>query len=202
MSIKQLFKENPGLFILALLEGAIVMSVEIMGGNILTVFFGSSIYLWSGILGISLAGLAIGYFAGARFSLQPENKKLLFLVAVIALFTASIPVLANGVIPSLLDLDPRVGITIACIIILIPVMIGCGMISPYIIQLITKSESAAGVSAGTVYSVSTAGGILFTFLTGFVLIPDLGIRKSLFLIAFLFLLAGTAYFFLNRKNGK
>jgi hypothetical protein len=188
------------LFVITFLEGSIVMAVEIIGGNILTAHFGSSIYLWSGILGISLAGLAVGYFAGARFSLRPENKKLYALLSGIFFFTATIPFVADLILPLVLDLDIRAGVTIACLFILMPVMILCGMISPYIIQLVTKIPSEAGKAAGTVYSVSTAGGIIFTFLTGFLLIPVFGLRKSIFLMAGLFLIMALIYILMNRKK--
>jgi hypothetical protein len=200
MDIKYFLKEYPGLFVITFLEGSIVMAVEIIGGNILTAHFGSSIYLWSGILGISLAGLAVGYFAGARFSLRPENKKLYALLSGIFFFTATIPFVADLILPLVLDLDIRAGVTIACLFILMPVMILCGMISPYIIQLVTKIPSEAGKAAGTVYSVSTAGGIIFTFLTGFLLIPVFGLRKSIFLMAGLFLIMALIYILMNRKK--
>jgi hypothetical protein len=200
MDIKYFFKEYPGLFVITFLEGAIVMAVEIIGGNILTAHFGSSIYLWSGILGISLTGLAVGYFAGAKFSLRPENKKLYALLSGIFFFTATIPFVADLILPSVLDLDIRSGITIACFFILMPVMVLCGMISPYIIQLITENPNIAGKTAGTVYSVSTAGGIIFTFLTGFLLIPTLGLRNSIFLMACLFLVMSLLYILMKRKK--
>jgi len=53
-----------------------------------------------------------------------------------------------------------------------------GMVSPIIIQLINQSKENAGQTAGTIYALSTVGGILATFLAGFVLIPELGIRTT------------------------
>lgn len=202
MNIKYFLRNYPSLFFVTFLEGAIVMAVEIMGGNILTAYFGTSIYLWSGILGISLVGLAIGYFTGARFSLKPATKKFYFLIGGISFFTALIPITADYIIPPLLELNTKVGITMACVFILTPVMILCGMVSPYIIQLITINSNVVGKNAGTVYSVSTAGGIVFTFLTGFLLMPTYGIRISILMIAGLFLLSGVWYILLksNKKR--
>lgn len=202
MTIKYFLRNYPGLFFVTFIEGGIVMAVEIMGGNILTAYFGTSIYLWSGILGISLVGLAIGYFTGARFSLKLEPKKFYFLIGGISFFTALIPITADYIIPPLLGLSTKVGITMACFFILMPVMILCGMVSPYIIQLITINSNVVGKNAGTVYSVSTAGGIVFTFLTGFLLMPTYGIRKSILMIAGLFLLSGVSYILLksNKKR--
>lgn len=203
MGIKDFIKKYPGLFSIAFVEGAIVMAVEILGGNILTAYFGNSIYLWSGILGVSLGGLAIGYFAGAGFSGNPVKRKFYSLLTGIFVLTTLVPFVADGLIPSMLDLDIKTGITVGCIITLMPVMILCGMITPFIIQLtVIKTDNKAGKNAGTVYSVSTAGGILFTFLSGLYFIPEFGLRKSLIIMAGVFLIAGMTYFFWERKKEK
>lgn len=201
MGIKFFLKNYPGLFFIAFFEGGIIMAVEIMGGNILTAYFGNSIYLWSGILGISLVGLAIGYFVGGKISLTPDAKKLYFLIGSISFFTFLIPFVADAIIPLVLNMNIKMGITIGCIVVLLPVMILCGMVSPYIIQLTTINSNNAGKNAGTVYSISTAGGIVFTFLTGFLLIPIFGIRKSMLIMGGVFLFIGAMYMF-GKSNKK
>src|SRR6187431_2643369 len=50
-----------------------------------------------------------------------------------------------------------------------------GMISPLIIFQITKSVEESGRSAGNIYAISTCGGILFTLVFGFLIIPSFGI---------------------------
>lgn len=200
MSINYFFKNFTGLFFIALSEGAIVMAVEILAGNILTAYFGNSIYMWSGILGISLAGLAIGYFAGARFSLKPDKNVFYALILAVSLSTAVIPFIVDKIMPSVLNFEIKLGITAGCIITIMPVMILCGMITPFIIQLISSDAKKVGKSAGTVYSVSTGGGILFTFLSGFLFIPEFGLRKSILIMSIVFLIAGLLYFFFQRKK--
>jgi predicted membrane-bound spermidine synthase len=54
-----------------------------------------------------------------------------------------------------------------------------GMISPMIIHQITKEASMSGRSAGNIYAISTCGGILFTLIFGFLIIPEYGITIPL-----------------------
>ncbi len=202
MSLKTFFIKHPFLFIIAFVEGGIIMAIEIMGGNILTTFFGPSIYLWTGILAISLAGLASGYFIASKLSSNTDIKKLFLMIVGISFFTSTIPLIADYLIPFTLNFEIRLGVTIGCFLLLFPVMLFCGLVSPYIIQLITMDGKSAGKNAGVVYSVSTFGGIVFTFITGFWMIPFLGIRKSLLMLGITILLFGLIDFIIAKKKNK
>jgi predicted membrane-bound spermidine synthase len=46
------------------ITGAITLSVELLSSRILKPFFGESLLIWSGILSVTLTGLAIGYYIG------------------------------------------------------------------------------------------------------------------------------------------
>lgn len=183
MNLKNFFLTYPVLFFIAFIEGGVVMAVEIIGGHLLTASFGSSVYLWSGILGTSLAGLAAGYYIGSLSAAKATMKRLYLVAAGIAVLTASIPLIKDVIVDAASGLELKAGITVACLVLIFPALLLCGIVSPYIIHLITLGGKHAGRQAGTVYSVSTAGGIAFTFVTGFVLIPYLGIRLSILLIA-------------------
>ena len=187
MSLKKFLSHHPYLFLIVFIEGGVVMAVELMSGHILSAYYGSSIYLWSGILGASLAGLAAGYFAGSWSSMQISLKKLYFISAGISILTAAVPFIAGGLVPATLSLELRTGIMISCLLVIFPSLFLCGMVSPMVIRLVTDSGIHTGRNAGTVFAVSTAGGIVFTFVTGFVLIPYTGIKLGLLLMAFFML---------------
>ena len=51
-------------FILAFIEGGSVMAIELLGAKMLAIYYGNSLYVWTSVLSITLAGLAAGYFAG------------------------------------------------------------------------------------------------------------------------------------------
>lgn len=62
-------KNNNSHFVIIFLIGAIVLSLELLSSRILTPFFGVSLYIWAGILSITLVLLSIGYRRGRRWSL-------------------------------------------------------------------------------------------------------------------------------------
>lgn len=56
------------LFLVLLIEGLSLMAVEIMGTKLLTPFLGSSLYIWTAVLAISVWGLTMGYYTCGKFS--------------------------------------------------------------------------------------------------------------------------------------
>ena len=66
------------LFIISFIEGASVMAAEICGAKLLAPFFGSSLYVWSSVMAITLAGLASGYFIGGKLSKKANQFTICF----------------------------------------------------------------------------------------------------------------------------
>ncbi|MCP5044995.1 MAG: hypothetical protein GY944_28535, partial [bacterium] len=48
------------------LTGAVTLAMELLASRILTPYFGVSLFIWSGILSITLIALALGYYLGGR----------------------------------------------------------------------------------------------------------------------------------------
>ena len=63
--------------------GAVTLSLEVLASRIMTPYFGVSLYIWAGILSITLTFLAVGYYLGGRISQRFEGEGLetLFLAA-------------------------------------------------------------------------------------------------------------------------
>src|ERR1041385_3859724 len=85
-------------YALSFLEGASVMAAELLGAKMLAPYFGSSLYVWSSVLGITLGGLALGYFAGGILSQKKNAERDLYAVLLAsAIFLIAMPVLAKMV---------------------------------------------------------------------------------------------------------
>ena len=69
------------------------------------------------------------------------------------------------------------------------------MVSPLIIRIGSEKVEAVGKKAGTIYAISTLGGILMTFGVAFYSIPELGLATSSYATAGL-LLAATVISFI------
>ena len=149
------------------------MAVELLSGRILAPDFGSSIYVWGGIITIFMLALSIGYLIGGRLSVQePSLKKLSIILMVAAVSTTPVVLLSNAILDSIFSLiqDPRYGSLIsATTLFFLPTMIS-GIISPYAVRLLVTESSRSGHFAGLLYFVSTFGSAAGTILTSFYLV--------------------------------
>jgi predicted membrane-bound spermidine synthase len=187
-------------YIISFLEGGAVMVIELLGAKIIAPYYGASLFVWSSVLGVTLGGLALGYFLGGHFSSRFNNQKLLFAIILIGAFFAAIsPIIAPKIMYFTDSLGVRLGSLVSVFLYLSPSLICMGMVSPIIIQLISTNNGNAGKAAGSVYAISTVGGIIATFLFGFYLIPELGIRASAYIIGAILGLIAMIYFISARK---
>lgn len=176
-----MFKNKLVAFILLLsfLEGAAVMTVELVGAKMLAPVFGTSLYVWAATLGITLFALTAGYYSGGYFSAKSSTLKSIYLVLLLAgIFTVQMPITSKFIFKATFDMDVRIGASLSLLVFMMPPLIFMGMTSPLIIRYFTQHADMAGKSAGTVYAISTLGGILSTFLTGFYFLPELGIKNT------------------------
>ena len=169
------------LLALSFIEGAVVMVAELCGAKLLAPIFGSSLYVWASVMGITLGALALGYFYGGWLSDKTKNsqKKLAQILVLAALFVLLMPLLSYYVIPRISYLPFLPGVVISTLALLFLPVFFLGATSPLFILIQTTATTSAGKASGTVYAISTAGGILSTFLCGFYLIPALGLNVCL-----------------------
>lgn len=168
------------LLILSFIEGAVVMTAELCGAKLLAPIFGSSLYVWASVMGITLAALAAGYFFGGEVTVKAKDhrKALALILSGAALLVMLMPALGYYLIPRISYLPFLIAVVLGTLLLLFFPVFLLGASSPLFISLQSQNESAGKVS-GTVYAVSTFGGIISTFLCGFYLIPGIGLTACL-----------------------
>jgi spermidine synthase len=169
------------LLFLSFIEGAAVMAAELCGARLLAPIFGSSLYVWATVMAVTLAALAAGYFAGGRLSRTskiPSNALYSILIAA-SLFLLLMPVFSFYLIPRISYLAFLPAVILSTVLLLFFPVVLLGASSPLFIRLQSGVTSAEGHVSGMVYAVSTAGGIISTFVCGFYLIPELGLRFTM-----------------------
>lgn len=167
------------IYLVAFVTGAIVMSFEMLGSRYLAPAFGAGIYTWASLISTVLAALCAGYFLGGyaadRF---PSPAILAATVATGSLYMLLLPAFSDDVVQFFafqID-DIKTGSLAAAMAIMLFPVTFLGMYSPFAIRLLIESKHNAGAVSGTVYGISTAGSILGTLVTTFVLIPLIGTR--------------------------
>lgn len=164
------------LYTLSFIEGASVMSAELLGAKMLAPFYGSSLYVWATVMAVTLGGLAAGYFSGGYFAEKNKKNNFLFYVILLAaLFTALMPLSLKLVISLGSSLSFLWAIIISTLFFLMPPVFLMGMVSPLMIEKLSDEHYHAGKISGSIYAISTLGGIISTFLMGFYIIPKFGL---------------------------
>lgn len=168
------------LLILSFIEGAAVMAAELCGAKLLSPIFGSSLYVWASVMGITLAALALGYFFGGISTERADPSKKLFRILIAAsLFLILMPFISYYLVPRISYISFFPAVVLSTISLLFFPVFFLGASSPLFITLQSNSAHDAGKVSGVVYAVSTFGGILATFICGFWLMPLIGLNYTL-----------------------
>jgi len=186
--------------VLAFIEGATVMAVELFGAKMMTPYYGSSLIVWTTVIGITLLCLTIGYFLGGRLSMKYKAQNLVFVQLMIsALLIGIMPIIAHSVLKFTGDFNFYVGAVLSAILLFGFPLIFLGSTSPVIILLATKDVKKSGKNAGFVYSISTIGGIFMTFLLGFFIIEEYGITIPNMFVSGILLIMTALLLFRNSR---
>lgn len=155
------------------------MAVELCGARLLSPIYGTSLYVWSSVMAITLAGLAAGYFLGAFFSEKQNATGILLNVLFSAgIFITIIPFLSYYIVPRISYLNFNLAVILSTGLVLFLPIAALGCTSPMFIKLLAN-DTEAGKFSGTVYGISTVGGILSTLISGFYIIPVFGFNATI-----------------------
>jgi predicted membrane-bound spermidine synthase len=172
--------------------GAVVMILELVGTRIVAPFLGSTIYVWTSLIGTILASLSAGYwYGGKRADLKPASRELAKIIFLAAIFIAMLAVIKYPVLLAInyYVADIRLASLIGSIILFALPTFLLGMVSPYAVKLSIGDLVHSGAAVGRLYAVSTLGSILGTFLGGFFLISWIGNTMLLVILGMVLIIA-------------
>jgi spermidine synthase len=177
------------IFAAAFISGACSLLVEIAGARAMAPYLGTTIYSWAAVIGLVLASLSVGYYAGGVLADRYNDRRHLAAILLGAgLATLAVPFLASAFLPFTLFMELAPASLLGALI-LVPASLFYGMVSPYCIKL-TSMHGAEGRGAGMVFAVSTVGSIIGALGTGFLLIPNIPLHL-IFVLAGLAILASS-----------
>jgi predicted membrane-bound spermidine synthase len=180
----------PLLILASFIEGGSLMAFEILSVKIYTPFLGASLYVWTSILAVTLLGLAAGYRTGGYFAGKDSKKILIYSFflsgALVMLSTYTVKAFS----PLFLNAGIRIASLTAGLLVLFFPVFFMGLISPLIVNYLNRMYKNLAKSTGMVYGTGTSGGILFVLVTVYILIPELGVRNTSFLLGTLLVAVG------------
>ncbi|MCG5052392.1 MAG: fused MFS/spermidine synthase [Myxococcales bacterium] len=186
-------------------SGATAMIVQVLWTRALAVLIGSSIYSFTLILLAFLAGLGAGSAWLGRWAdrtaLPVRSLGWVHLLTVLAMGSSyllmdRLPFVFAWLLASTSFGPGAVQIcqfVLACLVIL-PATLLMGAVFPLTMRIATASLEAVGHDVGRTYAINTLGAIVGSFLSGFVVLPLLGLERGLFLAAATLTLLAAALF--------
>jgi spermidine synthase len=182
---------NP--YLLVFVSSGCVMVIELVASRLLAPRIGVSLYTWTSVIGVVLAGISLGNYIGGRLSDRYASMTLLGLVYTGAsLTTLGILWLNNDLhglrLPFEVPMMVWIVIYIAALFLVPSVILGC--VSPIVVKLSLTDLERSGTTVGKIYAWSSAGSIAGTFLAGFYLIARFGTKGTFLGVAVILLLLG------------
>jgi spermidine synthase len=177
--------------LIVFLSGAVVMILELVASRVLAPCVGSSLYVWTSLIGVVLGSLSLGYWwGGVLADRHPDRRWLSLMLLCSAMTVAGIPLVQGplfGWLGSTMD-DLRWRSLAAALVFAPPSML-LGVIPPMAARLKMTTVLRSGNTVGRLYALSTLGSILGTFAAGYWLVPFMGSTRLMLLLALVLLAA-------------
>jgi spermidine synthase len=183
------------LYFTAGITGGAVMIVEILGAKMLAPWFGTSHFVWTAQIAVTLVALALGYYAGGRFvGASARLGRLFGAIIVAAAYLAAAVALREQVAYLFLGLPLAAGSLLSSVFLFFVPLGLLAMTGPFLVRVLTSSVSDVGGNMGRLTSVSTIGSFLGTLAIGYVLIPLFPNSTTMYATAAVLAAIGLFYF--------
>ncbi len=175
------------------ISGGAILALELLASRVMTPYFGVSLYIWTGILSITLIALSAGYWAGGKLA----NARGITAASLIELYALMPAVAAISIVAACLIYPfmfvPLAGWSlvggsfIACLLLLAIPLVAASSMNPLLVAIRVQQSRSPGHSgdsgAGQVFFVSTLGSVAGVLITAFGLIPFFSNYDSVLIVA-------------------
>jgi spermidine synthase len=172
-------------------SGATAMTLQVMWTRSLAVLIGSSIFSFTIILVAFLVGLGVGSAVFGRLSQRTAHPVrwlaglhlgIALAVGVSYLTTDRLPYVFTWLLRSTsfgVDTILACQFVLACVTVL-PATILMGGVFPLTVRIVATRLETVGRDLGNAYALNTVGAIVGSFLSGFVVLPKLGLQRGIY----------------------
>ena len=176
--------------------GVVGLGVELTAERLLAPAFGTTLDLWSIIIGLTFTFLSAGYAIGGRIiDRNPTHRVIAICLLVAGVWTLLIALAGRSLVNQIQEWTfnfggVRLGIFLSTLALITLPPFVIGIITPAAIRLVVPRVGAAGSSSGTIYALGTIGSLLGTFAPVLLLIPRIGVRNTFLAMAAVGLISG------------
>jgi spermidine synthase len=175
----------------------------------LSVVFGVTVYAASTVLAAFMAGLAIGAALSSRVIRRGTSPLAAFGIAEILIgitgflspllldAASTVYVALHGVAPESLSVLTITRLVCSFAILVVPTTM-MGITLPLLTAAVSRHAGSAGSRVSLLYALNTFGAMSGTLLTGYILIPAIGIQRSFLLAAALNVVVGSIALWLSK----
>jgi len=161
------------------MSSAILLVLEIVAGRLIAPYVGVSIYSWTSIIGVILAGLSLGNWFGGRWADRGGEETGVGIVLILAAIFSIASLLVLTLVAPVLQGSQLDLISASFIYVLtmffVPAML-LGIVTPMLTTLALRLDARIGHIVGRMHALAALGSILGTFITGYWLVQYFGTR--------------------------
>lgn len=175
------------------ISSACIMVIELVAGRLIARHLGSSLYTWTSIIAVILAGMSVGNYIGGRMADRWRERSLLGWLFMLASALCLVTLLLNNIFASdspLKGLNWPLRTFITVLVIFLLPALALGTISPVTAKMALVRTEQIGATIGSVYAWGAAGSILGTLATGFFLIAWLGSKGVVLSVSLMLAIIG------------
>jgi spermidine synthase len=175
---------------LTFLASGTILVLEIAAARLMAPYVGVSLTTYTSIIGIILAGIALGAWLGGRLADLTSPERLLGPTFVLGGITAiaSVPIVAV-LGPALGGVGPQASLVLSMVAFVVPAAV-LAAVAPMIVRATIRDVETSGSLVGRLSAVGTVGALVGTFLTGYVLLGLVPVRTLIVATGVLLVLIG------------
>lgn len=175
----------------AFFSGAAVMSLELLGSRIVAPYLGSSVLIWTNLIGVILLAMALGAWCGGvvadRF---PQVRIVAWCLGIAGFWCFALSVFAAPILRLLMSFSFSLSAALASLLLLAPPAALLAAVSPMVLRMGAKDVDSLGHVAGLLSAAGTIGSLVGTYATGYVLLPRFPVHRLLLGLGFCLLVVG------------
>ena len=180
----------PTAAVVTFLAAGCVLVLEIAAGRLLAPYVGVSLTTYTGIIGVILAGIALGAWLGGRAADAVGSEPLIGPCLVLGGMASMAAVPLVAVVGGLgLGDGPLAIVTLAAVGFVLPAVL-LSAVAPMLVRASLVELSTSGSVVGRLSAIGTLGAITGTFLTGFVLLGLVPTRPLMVLVGGILVVVG------------